>query len=87
MGQTKNSLRERFGNHYTHIGKKKLQYPLGYHFNTNGHKGLQDVEIHILDFIFQPPDSPTAEHLRDNIEHHWMHKLRSIAPKGLNTID
>ena len=60
---------------------------MGKHFNTEGHMGLQDVKIHIEDFIHCNPESRRAQTLRNLIEKNWMFKLQTQIPEGLNLID
>lgn len=60
---------------------------MGEHFCTPPHQGLDDVRLHVLDFIHCYPQSPTAEKLRDQIEARWIHRLRCLAPLGLNMKD
>ena len=51
VGQTLRMLRERLSTHITNITIPHLNTDMGFHYNTSGHKGLQDMEIHIVDFI------------------------------------
>jgi len=53
------------------------------HFNTNSHQGLQDVEIHILEFIHKNPENSHSL----NIEKFWIHQLRTTEARGLNSRD
>jgi hypothetical protein len=87
VGQTKNRLIDRFGKHFYHIKKRDVALPIGKHFNLPGHNGLNDIEIHIVDFIHCHPDCSTAAHLRDLIEKQWILRLRTFAPNGINTMD
>jgi hypothetical protein len=87
VGQTKNRLIDRFGKHFYHIKKPDLSLPIGKHFNKPDHKGLEDIKIHIVDFIHAHPDSKSASKLRDQIEKNWILRLRTFAPFGLNTMD
>ena len=52
-----------------------------------GHAGLQDVEIHIVDFIHAHPAGQKSKYLRDLIEFNWIQKMHSNAPVGLNVMD
>jgi hypothetical protein len=87
VGQTKNRLIDRFGKHFYHIKIKDKKLPLGKHFNLPGHNGIDDMEIHIVDFIFAAPNSSAASKLRDQIEKNWILRLRTFAPFGINTLD
>ena len=60
---------------------------IGRHFSQEDHNGLEDVEIHIVDFIHQHPSSPGAAYLRDKIEKNWIQRLRTSAPYGINIMD
>jgi hypothetical protein len=87
VGQTKNRLIDRFGKHFYHIKKIDRNLPIGKHFNLPSHKGIDDMEIHIVDFIYAAPNSGTASKLRDKIEKNWILRLRTFAPFGINTMD
>ena len=47
VGQTKRRLMDRFQDHFYKIGRKIMDSDIGKHFNTKGHEGLWDLEIHI----------------------------------------
>jgi hypothetical protein len=87
VGQTKLRLMDRFQGHFWKVTSKKLQDPIGRHFNSTNHSGISNFEIHIVDFIHTHPDSPKAKGLRDTVEKHWIHRLRTTAPFGLNSMD
>ena len=76
-----------FQSHFGNIRHTRLKTDMGKHFNTEGHHGLQDVEVHIVDFIHLHPHSKGAEVLRNKIENNWMYRLRTVIPAGLNLID
>jgi hypothetical protein len=78
---------DRFVKHFYGIKKRDKKLPIGKHFNLPEHNGIEDVEIHILDFIHAPPDSMKAAKLWDLIEKNWILGLRSFAPFGINTMD
>jgi hypothetical protein len=88
VGQTKNTIKERFKNHF-----HKIDYPsnpntaVGRHFSSADHHGISDVIIHVLDFISSPSHSPSAQRTRDDLERMWMHKLVTTSPYGLNVAD
>ena len=46
-----NNLRQRFVSHSYLIGHKKLDHEVPRHFNAKDHRGIHDVEIHVLEFI------------------------------------
>ena len=85
VGQTKRRLMDRFQNHYYNIKKGVEQ--IGRHFNSHGHHGTEDIQIHILSFIRQPAESEASQTARNKIELAWIHRLNTIAPLGLNILD
>ena len=87
VGQTKNRLMDRFQAHFYNIAYNRPKSEIGKHFNSTNHKGLDDVEIYILDFIHAHPMGERAKHLRDLIEFNWIQRLHTNAPLGLNTMD
>ena len=87
VGQTKNRIMDRFQAHFYNIGYNRPMSEIGRHFNQSDHRGLQDVEIHILDFIHAHPSSNKAKYLRDLVEFNWIQRMHSIAPAGLNLMD
>ena len=84
VGQTMLALSKRFSTHFNLIEYHSDTHSVSRHFNLPDHNGLKDVEIHILDFIHAKPRSNRAAQLRDTIETHWIHRLRTQAPIGLN---
>jgi len=87
VGQTKRRLMDRMQGHFYHIKHNILDDPVGHHFNRDGHSGLADVTIHILQFIKSAPDSLHASLSRDTMEKKWIHRFHSMAPNGLNTME
>ena len=63
VGQTKRRLMDRFQDHFYKISKALMNTDMGRHFNTLDHRGLEDVEIHIVDFIHITPDSAPAQRI------------------------
>ena len=57
------------------------------HFNQVNHHGLNDVEIHVLDFIHDGPHNKMSLEKRLQTEFDWIHKLCSQKLLGLNSID
>ena len=51
------------------------------------HNGTANVQVHILDFIYAFPDSRRAAILRNETEFHWIHRLCTQLPMGINTMD
>ena len=87
VGQTKLRLMNRFGNHFTSIQRNDGKNDVCKHFNDTRHKGIDDLQLHILDFIHAAPNSEFGKVLRDEIEFHWIQRLRSQLPHGINTMD
>ena len=57
------------------------------HFNRNGHQGMDDVEIYILDFVHQATAKSSTTDIRLGLEFDWIHRLHCLIPKGLNSLD
>ena len=76
-----------FQGHFYNVKKTSSDHIVGRHFNEPGHHGIDDMEIHILDFIHQSPESQGAAYLRDKIEMNWIHRLKTPTPKGLNVLE
>ncbi len=87
MGQTKLRLMDRFGNHFTSNQRNDGKNDVWKHFNGINHHGVEDLELHILDFIHVAPNSEFGKILRDEIEFHWIQRLHSQLPHGINTMD
>ena len=87
VGQTKNRLIDRFGKHFYNITANIQSEIIGRHFNLPDHKGLDDISIHIVDFIHAHPHGRISQKLRDVIEKNWQHRLQTTAPLGLNIED
>ena len=87
VGQTKNSLKQRFQGHFYLDVHDVEKTELSRHFNQNGHQGLMDVEIHVLDFIHLSTTKNATQDIRSGREFDWIHCLHCIIPKGLNSLD
>lgn len=87
VGQTKRRLMDRFQNHYWITQKNDPTSDIASHFNSNGHEGIKDIQIHILDFIYLHPDSEAGCTIRDQIELNWIHRMHTSQPYGLNIQD
>ena len=87
VGQTKNSVKQRFQSHFYLIKHKKDDHEVARHFNQSGHRGLKDVEIHVLWFINHDARKDDTKNIRLKFEFDWIHCLRTQIPLGLNTID
>ena len=86
VGQTKRRIKDRMREHFYNINKKSGS-DVAQHFNDENHKGIDDVQVYILDYIYKHPDSQRAKKLRHSIEYNWIQRLKSQAPKGMNIMD
>ena len=50
VGQTKRRLMDRFQGYFYNIASKSTKDTIGQHFNQLDHHGIDDIEIHIVDF-------------------------------------
>jgi hypothetical protein len=80
-------LKDRFVHHFYSIEKALESKPVGKHFSTGSHEGIDDVEIFVLEFIKKPPTSQVGGMVRDRVERRWIHLLRSLQPLGMNIDD
>ena len=87
VGQTMNTVKKRFQGHFYLIKHKKDDHEVSWHFNQKDHKGLDDVEIHVLWFINHDAKRDDTKNIRLKYEFDWIHCLRTQIPLGLNTID
>jgi hypothetical protein len=88
VGQTKNTIKERFKSHFYGITHPDNQdTTVSRHFSKTDHHGIDSTRICVLDFITSPQNSPSGQRIRDEKELLWIHRLSSIAPLGLNSAD
>ena len=87
LGQTKNSLKQRFQGHFYQVVHDVEKTEVSRHFNRNGHRGLGNMEIHILDFIHLNITKKPTQEIRLGREFDWIHRLHCLIPKGLNSLD
>jgi hypothetical protein len=87
VGQTLLRLKGRFVHHFYTVNKPDKSKPVGKHFSQLDHHDIDDMEIHVLEFVSKPPRSQAAEQIRDRVEKRWIHLLRTPAPGGLNIED
>ena len=87
VGQTKLRLMDRFQGHFWCIQTNTQKNDVAKHFNTPNHSGIEDVKIHILDFIHLGPYTDEGQYVRNHIEMNWVHRLRTQQPLGMNTLD
>ena len=57
------------------------------HFATHGETYSAPLTIHILEYIKVSKDKPKSKSLRNKRELTWIHRLNTLIPNGLNTID
>jgi hypothetical protein len=48
---------------------------------------LDNVEIHVLEFIKKPPNSEVGSQVRNKVEKRWIHLMKTPAPRGMNLDD
>ena len=87
VGQTKNTLMQRFQGHWTDIKSRNPKTDVGRHFTQRDFKGGDDMELFVVDFIHAHPTTEFALSLRNEIEFHWIQRLRTMVPHGINTMD
>ena len=80
--QTKHTLYERFTEHFRDVRKKNPL--LCVHMNSVNHNRVDDMQIAVLSFIKQAPDSMSAQKARDKMEMFWYNQLGTMVPRGLN---
>ena len=87
VGQTLNTLQQRFQEHFEDVQKATVEKDIGRHFNLADHQGSKNMKIFILDFIYEHPRTKLAQDLWNIVQHDWIQRLRSQLPWGLNTMD
>ena len=87
VGETKRTWAERLSAHFLAINKEDMSVPVGHHFSrANGHHGLQDVKLYVLEFLQTPPDD-AHKCDREAVERKWQYRLHSNYPHGMNRDD
>ena len=66
---------ECFFSHTPHDLKKMFAC----HFNTATHS-VENMKVHIIDFIYNHPESERVKTLQTKIETNWISKLQSSSP-------
>ena len=84
VGQTLLRLRDRFTGHFGDVNNSRQEKSIGRQFSQQGHQGVDDMRISVLEFIKNPPRSPQAVTIRNRVESNWIHLFHSLAPRGLN---
>ena len=80
VGQTKNSLKQRFQSHFYYIAHDVEKTEVSGHFNREGHNGLNDVSIHVLGFIHHCPQRERAMDMHLSKEFDRIQRIRSRIP-------
>lgn len=86
VGQTQQTLMKRVYAHLYAI-RTKGDTSVSKHFNSPGHGGSTDMNIHIVEFIHCYPNKAESQGIRDKVELKWIHRLRTVFPQGLNVMD
>lgn len=86
VGQCKRPIFKRWTEHFAHIIHVHREIPIGFHFNQPDHKGIDDLEIFVLQYSFLHPDSAASLAQRKQMERTWIHKLGTVVPGGLNSM-
>ena len=100
VGQTKNTILERFQGHFNKIktaltGRREdpdlflrlEKDAVGTHFSAPDHNGTKDLNINVLAYITSHPQSLRALEHRLKVEKEWIHRLKCPAPRGMNILD
>ena len=88
VGSTATKFRLRFNNHKRRLrahskmaaANKNKDDTIYKHFHSDEHRGLRDIEVHLIDKV----------NAKDNLlakEGQWAYRLRSVRPEGLNESD
>ncbi len=89
VGQTKNRIVDRIGDHFGNIKRSfernnpQNSTTVARHFKSHGNRDYP-LTITILEFIKEDPNSLKASHLRDSAEQKWIARLNTLHPYGLN---
>ena len=78
VGETRTSLKRRFYGYRFTVNAKKLDTPVGHHFNLPNHS-ITDMILQGIESLGTRPDT-----VRDSREKMWMRRLRTTKPHGLN---
>ena len=87
VGQTKRKIKFRLGEHLRSICNNATKNDVPTHLNKCDHNGTDDVQLYILDFIYAHLESKRATQFRHKIEQNWIHRLHTVSPQGMNTMD
>ncbi len=56
------------------------------HFGRASHSQA-DLKVQILELIPLNPDSKEADIFQETREHFWIHRMRTLQPQGINSMD
>ena len=86
VGETYRRIMDRFQGHFSNIRSNNPSNDslIRHHFNQSDHKGIDDLNIYVLDFIHMAPKSIGTRNLRRKIEQNWIHRLKTVFPYGLH---
>ena len=87
VGKTERQIKFRLGEHMSSIKRNMGETDVPWHFNQKCHRKNGDVKLHIVEFIGRHPKSDEGKRLLGLMEFHWIEKLRSHSPHGMNTKD
>ena len=91
VGQTKREFYTRFKEHtkdQTKATLDEVNQPLAKHLTRTDHTGsIDQITCFILDFIKSPSCSNKGALERNDKERIWIHRLESLRPHGLNTME
>ena len=87
VGETGKRILDRFQGHFFNISSSKPQTNnlIHDHYNDKNHSGLDNVIIHVLEFINVPSNLPRTKQIRLIVEQKWIHILKTVFHNGLNT--
>ena len=84
VGQTSNSIRDRFQGNFSDISRDDNDKSIPLHFNSKEHMGTKDMKISVLEYIRKSLKSQQAMQIRFRREKHWTYTLHTFSPIGLN---
>jgi hypothetical protein len=90
VGQTRNKILTRVGQHFGYIRNEDKEQPISRHMLTHNWKGTRDYPItfSILQLMREStPGTKRAIRERNKWENIWMARLSTYVPKGLNVQD
>ena len=91
VGQTKRNFSVRFREHTNDLSKNNLNeidQPVAIHLTRPDHTGsIDQITCFVLDFIKSPSHSDRGALERNDKERIWIHRLGTLRPHGLNTME